>query len=271
MGLLVSVEGGDFVGKTTFVVPFLSHILTTVGVNVQTSREPGGSPEGERLRDKIFKKKAQGADDHKLAILFNKARKIHLETVIKPFLGEDRGRDGVMIIDRYLDSTRVYQGLEEGVPMDVLFSLEKEYVGDWFPDLTIVLYIQPARFDTIVASRIKRAKSRKTGKHQVTSWDIQTLTKHRKRQELYLSLPKLSRERGEKRKFLLVECTQEPISVIKKCVLSLKKFLFDPDKHITTTANSTKEIVDALEKLQNTKKFRALTDMWRLQERQIDL
>jgi dTMP kinase len=103
MNHLIAIDGDEFTGKTTVVIPALAVFLEKKGYVVKTSREPGGSPKGEKMREEIFEKLRQGISPYEQAVLFNKARKNHIDEVIKPFL--DSGDKRVVLLDRYLDST----------------------------------------------------------------------------------------------------------------------------------------------------------------------
>ncbi len=208
MGLLITVEGGDYTGKTSVVVPTLKKYFEKKDIPVIVSREPGGTQKGEQIRALIFEKIKKGVSAYELAILFNKARKVHLEEVIMPFLGSHKEKRAVVILDRYLDSTRVYQGMEHNVPMDTLFKLEEEYINGYLPDFTYILYFPEKIFEQTLIERQRSNRER-------TEWDMQSVTDQLKRQQNYLRIPDISHKRNEKRKFFLIDTAHE-IHVIKK-------------------------------------------------------
>lgn len=223
MGLLITVEGGEFTGKTSVVVPGLLERIQNLGISAIKSREPGGTPDGEKIRTNIFESLKQGADPLKLAHLFNEARAIHIRDVIMTTLGEQRENNAVVILDRYLDSTRVYQGFEAGVPLAKIFALEHEYVGTWFPDITIILYFPPEDFKTVFEER--RTQSLDATGRDHTTLDEGTVEFHEKRQAHYLSLPKLSHSLGETRTFFLINAAQPKEKVLDDAWNVLKPLL----------------------------------------------
>lgn len=209
MGLLITVEGGDYTGKTSVVVPAIKKYFEKKGIPVLVSREPGGTKKGEEIREKIFEKIKHRTSPQELALLFNKARKIHLKEVIIPYLGKNKEKRGVVILDRYLDSTRVYQGMEYGIPMEEIIKLEKEYVGNYFPDGTFIVYFREDFFEQTLVERQKNDREH-------TAWDTQTIADHLRRQRNYLKLPTLSKKLGEKRQFFLIDTTGEKKDVRKR-------------------------------------------------------
>ncbi|MCX7996903.1 MAG: dTMP kinase [Patescibacteria group bacterium] len=213
MGLLITIEGGEYVGKTTLAIPGLLSLLESCGIPVLSSREPGGTPEGERIRNEIFRKVADGANEKELAILFNKARRIHLDTVIIPFLGKHKEKNAVVLLDRYLDSTRVYQGLEGKLGLETIYELEREFVDGYLPDLTFILYFPDTMIEKLITAR-RMITSPVSGDRSHTAWDDVPPATHRKRQEWYLSLAELAKKNGETRVFELVDASLPPGTVI---------------------------------------------------------
>lgn len=134
MGLFVTFEGGEGAGKSTLVAGLATR-LRDAGREVVVTREPGGSPLAERLRALLLAGAFKSAGAEVEAVVFAAARSDHLSKVVGPAL--DRG--AVVLCDRFLDSTRVYQGIAGDVPEALLGELAAEAVGDRMPDLTIVL------------------------------------------------------------------------------------------------------------------------------------
>lgn len=131
-GRFITFEGGEGTGKST-QARLLAEALRARGIDTVLTREPGGSPLAEQLRNLILGRKPQSKTAEFL--LFAAARAEHIAATIKPAL--ERG-DWV-ICDRYIDSTRVYQGDLEGITQDLLIAVEQHCVAPWFPDLTIVM------------------------------------------------------------------------------------------------------------------------------------
>ncbi|OGK18743.1 dTMP kinase [Candidatus Roizmanbacteria bacterium RIFCSPHIGHO2_02_FULL_40_13b] len=221
MGYLITIEGGEYVGKTSVAIPAVLSFFKQAGYDAITSREPGGTPKGEAIRAEIFTKLKKGASQLQLAKLFNKARKIHINEIIKPYLGSLKEKKAVVILDRYLDSTRVYQGLEGGVDLKTIHDLEKRYVGSFFPDLTIILYFPEKIFEKTLVARMKGDLASR----DYTEWDKSSTADHLKRQRKYLSLPKLAKKLHENRQFALIDASKSPKDVAKLCIDSCKALL----------------------------------------------
>jgi dTMP kinase len=134
IGKFITFEGGDGAGKST-QIKRLAETLTGTGRSVTTTREPGGTPTAESIRQILLSGGAKQFGPEGEAILFAAARADHVDTVIRPAL--ERG--AWVICDRFADSTRVYQGVTGGVDERLLNVLDRITVGETHPDLTIVL------------------------------------------------------------------------------------------------------------------------------------
>src|SRR5260370_1776423 len=133
-GTLITFEGGEGAGKSTQAA-LLKRRLSGMGIGVVLTREPGGSPGAEIIRHVLLSGAARRFGPNAEALLFAAARADHLDTLIKPAL-----RSGQWVIcDRFLDSTRVYQGIVGKVDLPFIKGLEKLTVGAAKPDLTIIL------------------------------------------------------------------------------------------------------------------------------------
>jgi dTMP kinase len=128
----ITFEGGEGSGKST-QTRLLADRLRAQGHVVVTTREPGGTPLAEKIRDLILEGKPQAPVAELL--LFGAARAEHLVAVITPAL-----ESGAFVIcDRFIDSTRVYQGAVGTIDPSLIRLLEDHTVQPWFPALTIVL------------------------------------------------------------------------------------------------------------------------------------
>jgi dTMP kinase len=151
-GRFITFEGGEGSGKSTHATR-LAERLRTLGIEVVLTREPGGSPGAEIIRHVILSGLAKPLGAETEAILFAAARDDHVRTTILPALEAGRW----VICDRFIDSTRVYQGALGKVDERLIRRLERITVGDAKPDLTILI-------DVPATVGLARAKNRRAGK-----------------------------------------------------------------------------------------------------------
>lgn len=137
-GRFITLEGGEGAGKTTLIAA-LAGWLRGRGIDTVVTREPGGTPGAEQLRDILL----NGATDRwspvTEALLMYAARVDHVERLIEPALA----RGAWVISDRFADSTTAYQGTAGGVPVERIRLLHKAALGEFSPDLTLILDIDP--------------------------------------------------------------------------------------------------------------------------------
>ena len=150
-GYFITFEGGEGVGKST-QVERLARRLRGDGHNVVVTREPGGTPFAEQVRDLILSPRVAEHAALSEALLFYAARADHIAKVIRPALT----KGAIVLCDRFSDSTRVYQSLAGGLSPPDLDSLESLVVGETKPDLTIILDLDPQ-------TGLERADQRRTG------------------------------------------------------------------------------------------------------------
>lgn len=130
-GKFITFEGGEGSGKSTQVA-LLAERLRAAGIETVVTREPGGTPLGEEIRALVL---AAAPEPLTELLLFAAARAEHVGKVIRPAL--DAGT--WVVCDRFMDSTRVYQGLLGEAPSDLIATLETRTVAPTYPDLTFVL------------------------------------------------------------------------------------------------------------------------------------
>jgi dTMP kinase len=137
-GRLITLEGGEGVGKSV-QARRLEERLAALGLVVVRTREPGGSPGAEALREAILSGFASDFSPAGQALLFSAARVDHLDQTILPALAT-----GAWVVsDRFADSTRAYQGVAGNLPPDFIASLERLTIGANHPDLTLILDLDP--------------------------------------------------------------------------------------------------------------------------------
>src|ERR1700675_1309655 len=119
-GRLITFESGEGAGKST-PVSLLVNRLKSAGRQVIATREPGGSPAAEDIRQALLSGKVAPFGPFAEAVMFSVARQDHVDTVIAEALAQ-----GIWVVcDRFLDSTRAYQGVTGGVPQPVIGALER--------------------------------------------------------------------------------------------------------------------------------------------------
>jgi dTMP kinase len=133
-GRFITLEGGEGAGKST-QIKSLADYLRSLGHEVIVTREPGGSPVAEQLREVILSGAAASLGSAAEAVLFSAARIDHIAQTIAPALA----RGAYVISDRFADSTRAYQGTQGKVDPTLIDALEKVAVGRFRPDLTLIL------------------------------------------------------------------------------------------------------------------------------------
>ncbi len=137
-GWLIVFEGVEGAGKST-QLELLRQALEKAGRKVVATREPGGTPVGERVRS-ILLDPAATVHPRAEALLFAAARAQHVEQVIRPAL--ERGE--VVLCDRYLDSSLVYQGAARGLGQEPVAAINRFATAGLVPDLVVLLRLDPA-------------------------------------------------------------------------------------------------------------------------------
>ncbi|ODB88872.1 dTMP kinase [Candidatus Thiodiazotropha endoloripes] len=133
-GRFITVEGGEGAGKSSNL-DYIRSLLSSAGKQVVFTREPGGTPLGEAIRDLLLGHQHTGmADDTELLLMFA-ARAEHLQQKIKPALQQGQW----VLCDRFTDASYAYQGAGRGLASDRIASLEQFVQGELRPDLTLLL------------------------------------------------------------------------------------------------------------------------------------
>jgi dTMP kinase len=146
-GRFITFEGGEGTGKSTHAA-LVADRLRALGIGVVLTREPGGSPGAEVIRHVLLSGVAQPLGPEAEAMLFAAARADHVANTIEPALA----RGDWVVCDRFVDSTRVYQGSLGHLDHKFLRALERVSVGDLKPDLTFILDV-PAEVGLARASK----------------------------------------------------------------------------------------------------------------------
>jgi dTMP kinase len=138
-GRFITLEGGEGAGKST-QARRLAEALRAEGHEVVLTREPGGSPGAEILRDILVNGAADRWTPTAEALLMYAARSDHLDRLIRPALA----RGAWVISDRFADSSRAYQGAAGGLDPDFIEALDRGVVGEDQPDLTLIFDLPPS-------------------------------------------------------------------------------------------------------------------------------
>jgi dTMP kinase len=136
-GLFVAFEGGDGAGKST-QARALGTALEARGLEVVLTREPGGTPAAEAIREVVLTPEYAGLDPRAEALLYAASRAEHVARLIRPAL--ERG--AVVITDRYLDSSIAYQGVARALGPDVIGEINLWATRSLLPDLTVLLDVE---------------------------------------------------------------------------------------------------------------------------------
>jgi len=195
-GRFITFEGGEGTGKST-QIRRLAERLRESGQTVVVTREPGGTPLAEEIRAYILSGAAEPLGPEAETMLFAAARADHVDRVIRPAL--ERG-DWVLC-DRFIDSTRAYQG-SDGVDTHLLNTLEKIALNGIRPDLTLVL-------DLPVEIGLARAARRRSGEEgPADRFERETVERHERRRELFLAIAAVEPERC-----IVIDANQTPDAV----------------------------------------------------------
>jgi dTMP kinase len=181
-GKFISFEGGEGAGKST-QIRVVAEWLRDRGHEVVLTREPGGSPGAEAVRHVVLSGAAEPLGVEMEAILFAAARGDHLDRTIRPALAHG----SIVLCDRFVDSSRVYQGLGENVDPAFMAALERTTVGSTMPDLTLILDIDPEE-------GLRRAGARR-GDGGADRFEKEALSLHRRRRKAFLDIARREPER----------------------------------------------------------------------------
>jgi dTMP kinase len=182
-GFFITFEGGEGAGKST-QIRLLADALRGDGHDVVVTREPGGSPGAEAVRHVLLSGAAEPFGPGLEALLFAAARSDHVEQVIRPAVAQGR----IVLCDRFMDSSRVYQGVTGDLDPDFMAALERITVNGMVPDLTIILDIDPEE-------GLRRASARREIGEGADRFEKEQLEIHQQRREAFLAIAQAEPER----------------------------------------------------------------------------
>jgi len=187
-GRFITLEGGEGAGKST-QIPRLVSVLRDLGFEATTTREPGGSLGAEEIRSLVVNGDPGRWGAMTEALLHTAARRDHLERTVWPAL-----EHGVWVIcDRFFDSTVAYQGWGHGLGADAMWALQSVALGDFRPDLTLIL-------DIPVEIGLARADARRGAE---TRYESMTRDFHRRLRDGYLKIAE-----GEPERCVVIDATR---------------------------------------------------------------
>jgi dTMP kinase len=174
-GHFITFEGGEGSGKSTHAA-MLAQRLKSLGIPIVVTREPGGSPGAEIIRHILLAGAGKPLGAETEAILFAAARDDHVRSTILPAIKAGQW----VICDRFIDSTRVYQGILGKVDPRLIRSLERVTVGPAVPELTFIL-------DVPVKIGLARATARR-GKDVADRFEAESIEYHENLRKAYRAL-----------------------------------------------------------------------------------
>ena len=187
-GKFITVEGIEGVGKSTNVA-FLREVIEKRGYEVLTTREPGGTPMAERIREMLIEHGDEAVPDITELLLMFASRSLHVNNVIQPALAAGTW----VICDRFTDASRAYQGGGRGFPQEDINRLAEWVHGDLRPNLTILL-------DAPVETGMSRA-GRRGSPDRI---EIERVDFFERVRECYLSLAE-----GDPERFAVIDASRD--------------------------------------------------------------
>ena len=194
--MFITLEGPEGSGKTTAVEAAVK-ALQEKGYEIVRTREPGGTPIAEQIRNVILDKANTSMDPRTEALLYAASRRQHLVEKVWPALKEGK----IVICDRYLDSSLAYQGGARGLGVDEVLNVNLFATENTWPDLTLLFDIKPEVGLARIASNASR---------EVNRLDLEKLEFHNKVRDTFLALAKKYPDR-----YVIIDASQSREEVAK--------------------------------------------------------
>lgn len=179
--LFITFEGGEGAGKTS-LIDKLEHVLQQQGYSVVRTREPGGSVLSETIRKWVLEHNDLNIAPMTELLLFLAARAQHIAELIAPSLQKGK----IVLCDRFNDSTIAYQGGARGLGVDKVISLCELVTGEYQPDITLYLDVDP----TVGLARSRRTQKDTAGAGELDKIESQQLQFHENVRNTFLLLTK---------------------------------------------------------------------------------
>ena len=183
-GLFITLEGGEGAGKTT-QIKRIEAFLNDNNIQTITTREPGGTPEAEKIRTLLVDREGGNWSPEAETLLFFTARHMHLKDIIKPAM-----QKGLAVIcDRFTDSTRAYQCYGHGLNREFVEQTNRLVIDGFSPDLTFIL-------DIPVEEGLKRSRQQNNIEQSTEDrFENMDLSFHEKLRNGFLDIAKKNRDR----------------------------------------------------------------------------
>ena len=194
--MFITLEGPEGSGKTTAVESAVKK-LQEMGYEIVRTREPGGTPIAEQIRNVILDKANTRMDPRTEALLYAASRRQHLVEKVWPAIKEGK----IVICDRYLDSSLAYQGGARGLGIDNVLNVNLFATENTWPDLTLLFDIKPEEGLKRIAANASR---------EVNRLDLEKIEFHQKVRESFLYLAKKYPER-----FIIIDASKSREEVAK--------------------------------------------------------
>ena len=194
--MFITLEGPEGSGKTTAVEAAVKR-LQEMGYEIVRTREPGGTPIAEQIRNVILDKGNTAMDPRTEALLYAASRRQHLVEKVWPALKEGK----IVICDRYLDSSLAYQGGARGLGVDNILNINLFATENTWPDLTLLFDIKP---------ELGLARINANADREVNRLDLEKLDFHNKVRDTFLDLAKKYPDR-----FVIIDASQSREEVAK--------------------------------------------------------
>lgn len=204
MALFITFEGGEGSGKSS-AIKAIANYLSNNNIPFISTREPGGTPIGEQIRNVILTNNNQEMDIRTEALLFAASRRQHLKEKIWPSLNQ-----GINVLcDRYLDSSLAYQGYARGLGIENVLEMNKFATENTFPDITFFFDIDPE----LGLKRISLNQNR-----EVNRLDREKLSFHKSVREGFKNLAILFPER-----YVIIDASKSLDEVVNQCLNVIKE------------------------------------------------
>lgn len=204
MALFITFEGGEGTGKST-AIKKISAYFEENKIPFILTREPGGTPIGEEIRNVILSKNNGAMDLRVEALLFAASRRQHLVEKIWPSLKEGTN----VLCDRYLDSSLAYQGNARGLGIENVLRVNEFATEGTLPDLTLFFDLDPE----VGLNRISINDAR-----EVNRLDLEKMTFHKSVREGFLKLAKMYPER-----YVIIDASKTREEVASSCLNAIKE------------------------------------------------